>query len=556
MSPKSRGRRRDQRRPTDRRRAQRRTAASSERVDQTAAFVSQVLQAAAQLTTLTSPLEAEAFASSVAGAWWQQSGNAAYGPTLVARAQQAATPEAAALLHGLAAVTEPGLDAAARAALDDLAKHDLPAPAWATTVGRAQVRECFTVDDELGDASQVILSYSYADEPAHAVVVLVDHNLGGIAKDIWVTDAVPLVERVRATAAEDPGVLLADADPAALRPLLADAMAATDQAVEPPVSDNFPQLRALLLARVRALPDGGTRPDVPAWSEQDQHDLVAEFVSSPEAAALAEEADARSDALEAIALELVAYGSEHDRGRPLRVSPTKLEVFLLGWLPMTGLLDRGFASHMPAVLPAWVRFAARRTSLSAEPLAETLTAAETFAPQFVEAYDDPDRWGPARVAVESMLADIDPERDDADEVFARRMFALPEIPGPDFDADDESSFLTVTEREHPEHAAVLSDPSADPVVDGVNVRLQAATHAAVARQLWFDDPPEVWTTAQRLLDAGYDRHDILHALMYVLTTQIQQTVAAGAPADPDAYRAALDALPESWEKTFAHKTGD
>jgi hypothetical protein len=553
MSPKSRGRRRGQRRPADRRRAQRRAAATSEQGNQ-AAFVAQVLQAAGQLTTVTSPLEAEAFASSVVGSWWQHSEHAAYGSALVARAQQVATPESAALLHGLAAVAEPGLDAASRAALDALAPLDLPAPMWATTVGNADIRECFTVDDELGDASQVILCCAYADEPAHAVVVLVDHNLGGIAKDIWVADAAPLLEKVRATAADDPGLALADADPAAVRPVLADALAATDQAVEPPVSDNFPQLRALLLSRVRALPDGGTRPEVPPWPEEEQQDLVAEFVSSPEAAAALSEPDdapeqagRQREALKAIAVELVAYGSEHDRGRPLRVSPSKLEVFCLGWLPMTGLLDKAFASQMPTVLPAWVRFAARRTGLSAEPLAETLTAAETFAPQFVEAYDDPDRWGPARVAVESMLADIDPDRDDADEAFARRMFALPQIPGPDFDADDESSFLAMAEREHPEHADVLADPCAGPMVDGVNVRLQAATHAAVARQLWFDDPPEVWATAQRLLDAGYERHDILHALMYVLTTQIRQTVAAGAPSDPEAYRAALDALPESWD---------
>ncbi|MGH3490264.1 MAG: hypothetical protein ACRDP8_20445, partial [Actinopolymorphaceae bacterium] len=437
MSPKSRSRRRD-RRPSDRRRAQRRSAAPNQRGDQTAAFVSDVLEASEQLTTMTSPLEVEAFVSSVVSAWWNQGEHAGYGPTLVARAQQAATPAASALLRGLAVIAEPGLDAAARTALDNLSSGDHPAPAWVETVGQALVRECFTVDDELGDASQLILTYAYADEPAHALVVLVDHNLGGIATDTWVTDAGPLMEKVRRTAVENPGLLLSDADAADLRPLLFEAMTATDQAVEPPVSDNFPQLRALARARIRALPEGGTPRAVPEWSEQDQHELVAEFVASPEAAALPDDVGARGEALEAIAVEWVAYGCEHDRGRPLRVSPAKLEVFLLGWLPMTGLLDKGFASHMPAVLPAWVRFAARRTGLSTEALTETLTAADTFAPQFVEAYDDPERWGPARVAVESMLADIDPDRDDADEVFARRMFALPEIPGPDFDADDES----------------------------------------------------------------------------------------------------------------------
>jgi hypothetical protein len=34
----------------------------------------------------------------------------------------------------------------------------------------------------------------------------------------------------------------------------------------------------------------------------------------------------------------------------------------------------------------------------------------------------------------------------------------------------------------------------------------------LAKQLWENDPPEVWRTARRLLDAGYERHEILHML--------------------------------------------
>jgi hypothetical protein len=41
-------------------------------------------------------------------------------------------------------------------------------------------------------------------------------------------------------------------------------------------------------------------------------------------------------------------------------------------------------------------------------------------------------------------------------------------------------------------------------------------HLVLADRLWRDNPPELWEAAQRLLDAGQDRHLVLHALMAVL----------------------------------------
>jgi hypothetical protein len=41
-------------------------------------------------------------------------------------------------------------------------------------------------------------------------------------------------------------------------------------------------------------------------------------------------------------------------------------------------------------------------------------------------------------------------------------------------------------------------------------------HLVLADRLWRGDPPELWEAAQRLLDAGQDRHLVLHALMSVL----------------------------------------
>jgi hypothetical protein len=42
----------------------------------------------------------------------------------------------------------------------------------------------------------------------------------------------------------------------------------------------------------------------------------------------------------------------------------------------------------------------------------------------------------------------------------------------------------------------------------VNPVLHIAMHEIVANQLWANDPPEMWETAVRLLDAGYERHEV------------------------------------------------
>jgi enoyl-CoA hydratase/carnithine racemase len=41
-------------------------------------------------------------------------------------------------------------------------------------------------------------------------------------------------------------------------------------------------------------------------------------------------------------------------------------------------------------------------------------------------------------------------------------------------------------------------------------------HLEIADRLWRGEPPTLWKAAQRLLDAGEDRHLVLHALMEAL----------------------------------------
>jgi uncharacterized protein DUF1841 len=133
----------------------------------------------------------------------------------------------------------------------------------------------------------------------------------------------------------------------------------------------------------------------------------------------------------------------------------------------------------------------------------------------------------------------------------RLVFAIPPIadPGEDtqqLDPVDPDERALLIRAAHPE-----LDTDAEPMlVDGreMSPRLHLTIHEIVATQLVDDDPPEVWATAQRLRRLGYRRHEILHMLGAAMTPQLWAALHDQREYDPDEHRAALDALPESWER--------
>jgi hypothetical protein len=113
------------------------------------------------------------------------------------------------------------------------------------------------------------------------------------------------------------------------------------------------------------------------------------------------------------------------------------------------------------------------------------------------------------------------------------------------------------EAEHPELADALELDEEFANVEGeeVDPRLHLTIHEIVASQLWDDDPPEAWQTAQRLSEAGYERHEIFHMLGSTLVPQFWRVLREGKPTDRDQYLAALSALPGSWEGTRSERRG-
>lgn len=177
-----------------------------------------------------------------------------------------------------------------------------------------------------------------------------------------------------------------------------------------------------------------------------------------------------------------------------------------------------------------------------------------MAPVFRGLDRDADPAGVDAVDAEAYLAGVDPSvRDDPAAVralLARRRFAVPTVvtrlEGDEVECDpaDEDQRELLIVAEHPQYRAVLGDPFSNELVDGVNPRLHVVMHRIIANQLWDDTPPEVWQAAERLLAAGHDRHDVLHALAYELSHELHPALTGEHAPDPDmtAYRERLRAL--------------
>lgn len=114
----------------------------------------------------------------------------------------------------------------------------------------------------------------------------------------------------------------------------------------------------------------------------------------------------------------------------------------------------------------------------------------------------------------------------------------------------------VIAHEHPEFEQALNDGWREiEGVDGpMNPRLHLVMHEVVATQLWDDSPSEVWDTAVRLSDAGYERHEILHMLGRPVSDLVWEALHDERPYDRERHVAALQALPGSWERERMTRT--
>ncbi len=101
-------------------------------------------------------------------------------------------------------------------------------PAWAEHVGAVETAECYVNSDAYGDRDEVVCVFSYAGQEQHALVVVVDYNAGGLARDGWVTSQVAKLLDYCRDGSGTAGPAFMQIDPPQARRILAAALAATD----------------------------------------------------------------------------------------------------------------------------------------------------------------------------------------------------------------------------------------------------------------------------------------------------------------------------------------
>ncbi len=331
------------------------------------------------------PLAAEVWASGLLSVWQSDPASAddstaddAFGEALVRHARADGTPEAAATLWALAGVVPARLATKARTAAATLERSGIAAPKWAEEVGQSRPTEAWVGRDVYGDQEIIIVGFAYASGDQHTVCVLVDHNLAGVAKDAYLASGLDAT-LARWRDAEAIGITLERITLSAAAARLEDALLAAEIADGTTAGTRLVDLRALLAARLEALPN----PDRSGTGELDldtREGLVAEFLSSPEAADLLAE-----PGVVGICHSLVSFRADHGDGEPLRWSPTLASTCLLQHFPTRAGLDDADLALVPDVLCAWVRFAGRRQGLAEEATERVVGAVDVCRGDFAAA---------------------------------------------------------------------------------------------------------------------------------------------------------------------------
>jgi hypothetical protein len=287
--------------------------------------------------------------------------------------------------------------------------------------------------------------------------------------------------------------------------MLEAALAATDDAEDPLVSESFAARHAFIRSRIRALPPSpgrGARAKR-SWTTERRALLAAEFLASDEAEELSDRRAASR-----CADRIIDFGCDQDSGRPLRMSPFKVQSFMLTWLPRKVVLSAADQNAMPHVVNAWIRWSGRKRGLAEEAIAQTLDTLFDSMSTFTRIYRDPAELGIDEELAARLLPDSDLE------ALPRRVFAFPLLVGKHGGVD-----LSKLDPADPSDRRLLLAADHDtktgsPSAAGVGRHIDR--HLALADRLWRGSPPALWDAAQRLLDTGEDRHMVLHALMDVL----------------------------------------
>ena len=299
-------------------------------------------------------------------------------------------------------------------------KPGAQAPEWSAHLGRVRPTGCYAYGDVYGDQTSYLVTFAYEDDtaggPEHAVVALVDHTIG-ITKDVFVGGpAERILGQVKEMCAGDELTWFREEDPARLRGEVDRHLLITDNLTDLPAEGSLATDRALAAARLALLP-ASTVPPLAEPPDISTHDLVRDFIGSPEAAAFALESVTADDELASLhfCLSLIMdHAASLPEPDPLRWSPAVAGLFLLDWVHRRAVLDMDDAAMLPRVARAWSAYATRKRGLPDAASAQTDTVVEEMIPEFARLYATGERRSPATAAVAQLISEgVDPNDTEA-----------------------------------------------------------------------------------------------------------------------------------------------
>ncbi|MFC0624767.1 hypothetical protein [Kribbella deserti] len=243
-------------------------------------------------------------------------------------------------------------------------------PAWVERIATFRLTSTVLSEDISGDGLSVVLDYDDEYHP-HTVIVFVDNNLGALVKDVFVG---PPLQQVVEAYQRGGRVKVRTVRPAVAAGIILQALGETNEYDDPPVTDDFEFFSGLLVNRLTQLPERPIRPPVQArWSGRQRDRLVSDFLAWAGA-------DELPDDAAGIARLWLDHALDYTAGGPLRVSAVLVELFITQWIPNKVIADSNYSRAVPPVLKAWLRFAAERSEVDQETLAEALDAVDTWSP--------------------------------------------------------------------------------------------------------------------------------------------------------------------------------
>lgn len=392
-------------------------------------------------------------------------------------------------------------------------------PGWIGELGNVTPGTCQVAASPAGDETLVCCAFTYADGiKPHLVWAVFDHAWHG-APSVLVMAEDPaeargmLADFARETGAEIREVPAAEAASLALAGI--DAMTEYGPPPESHREDKFfsescssaglaRSRLALLLDPDRKVP---ARPSVEEqWTEGERSRLVAEFLASPQAQGLT---DLVSRTMPKLLVSLtIQLGCD-----PRVLSVKGLNRIVLGTIPAIAVGPDRFGTAIPPVVRAWTEWVAEQRGLDKAARKRVSRAVERMLRQFPARWDGP-LASPMRRYAQDVSDEVACEGDLLMPLLERREFAVP-IP-----TDRTDGVVQGKSRRETRHVSELD--AASPVdrqlitvndLNGRGVpRHRFASYVTVVEQLWADDPPELWATAQRMRGAGKSRTAVLDRL--------------------------------------------